>query len=406
MDVLGSPAALWLLAGLGAAVLLRAALRWRGLEAPGLEAVVLGLATALALHDASEAVRAAARQALDPAVAFALGALGLGLGFRMDIPRLEARPARSLRIATIVTLTTGALVGGAMVLTLRLLGQDAAAWPALAVLVPAALLAAPAGIARARARLRAEGPTTELLFHVATFCEIGGVVAFGLAGCWAHVGETFIQGRAVVAVEWLFASVIAGAVAGGLLAWFIGRGDPAEDVLPVSLIAVVLLASGAAYSLNVSPLFVGLVAGATAANASPQVAALRAAVESARSPLLLMVLFFAAAAWHPPADWMVAALLLAVFVPARWVSRWLGGFAAALACPGDRSVRRVGGALVSQGGLAVCVALNGWQAWSTPLTDAVLTCLLTAAVANAAVGHRLVQGTLIDAGDARLEAPA
>ncbi len=401
MDLFDFGAIATLLMALGGAWLVARFAARHGVDVTGIEALVLGIAAG---PYGQEVVTEAALADLNPAASFALGALGLGVGLRLRIDDFTQRPAESLRITVILALTTLTVVGIAVYALLLLVvggnNPDGVIAAAAAVLTAAALLAAPGAVERVAAHHNASGGVTDLLSHVARYSEVLGVVVFGLLLCVLHVGETSVAGgRPLVPMEWAVLAIVAGAVVGLLFAFFLGRADETSDALAVTILGMVLFASGIAYSLNLSPLMVCLVVGLVAANSSPAHAELREAMAAIERPLLAVVVFFAAVAWRvPPA---AAWALVAAYIAARLAARWLGGHLAAYSCATatDRPITRVGLTLLGQGGLAVAIALNAWQVYNDALTSTVLTCLLVAALVNSLPSLRLIRNTLIDAGE-------
>ncbi len=387
----GALAAAWLISRIAAR---------RGIDVLGIEALVLGVAAGpYGQGVLTESVLAD----LGPAASFALGALGFGVGLRLRIDDFRARPGESLRITVVVSLITLLLVGGVMVALLDLLGTGADLASAAAVLTAAALLAAPGAVEKVAKDHGAAGKVTELIAAVAGYSQVLGVIAFGLILCGLHVGETSVAGgRPLVPIEWAVLAVVVGAAVGLLFAWFLGHDDDADEALAVTLLGMLLFASGVAYSLNLSPLMVCLVVGAVVANISSAHESLRTAIATIERPLLAVVVFFAAGAWRVPPH--AAWALVAAYIGARLLARWVGGRAAATLCGADeRPIARVGLSLIGQGGLTVAIALNAWQVYDNSLTSTVLTCLLVAAVVNSLPSLRVVRNTLIDAGELKAD---
>lgn len=350
----------------------------RGFDITGLEAVVLGI---LAGPYGREVISEETLTALGPALSFALGALGLGVGLRLHLAAFSDRPQSAVRSTLTLALTTGLLVGAVLFPLLVQMSPHGDAAIAALVLTAAAVLSAPAAVERATADYVATEPTgvghfVRLIRTVSRYSQAIGVFCFGLVLCFFHVGDgAAFGGRDLVGVEWALIAVSIGAALGFVFALFLGSGQQADQALPVTLVGMVLFASGAAYALNLSPLMVCLVMGAVAVNASQRKEALRNVVMATERPLLMVVLFFAASAWRVPPTW--AWLLAAAYLIVRFIGRFLAGrISAGLRTEHPRDLPRLSMALLGQSGLCVAIALNTWQVYPGELAQAVLTCLL------------------------------
>ncbi len=394
--LLGLLAAAW---GLG---------RWlgrRGIDTTGLEALLVGVALGPlgALQPGGQA-NASFQALVDPLgglISLALGGLGLRAGLALHLDALRARPRQSVRITNGLAWTTAATVGAAIYATLWWLGwppQDATLTAAL--LGSIAVLTAPRAVEAVVAARGTRGPLSALAAHVARYTEAFAVVLAGLVMVALHRGDATLGGRTLVAAEWGLVTVAAGVGLGLVFTWFLGRRAHTEDAIAVTLLGLVLMASGLALALNTSALFVALLAGATLANTSPSLRALEDTVARLDRPLGTLVIFFAALVWRWPSQtlwWLVV-----VFVLARLLGRWLGGAIASLAggehpAPGAR----LGTALSGMGPLAVALGVNAWQVYGDrgEVAEVVLTCAIVGGLASALPGRWLLGNLLADAGE-------
>lgn len=402
MDLFDFSAVVWLAGGLIVAWAVARLAARRGAAVAGFEAVVLGL---IAGPYGQDVLNEAALAALSPAASFALGALGLGAGLRLRIDDFRARERGALRISVLVAVVTVAFVGTTAWALLEGTASASAVGAAVAVLTAAALLAAPRSVEAVIERHGSSGRLTGLVQAAARYSEVLGVVAFGLLLCVFHVGETSVAGgRPLVAVEWFALAVLAGVIVGLLFSWYLGRD--AEEPLAVTLLGMVLFASGVATALNLSPLMVCLLVGAVVANTSPASDALSRAVRGIEGPMLAVVVFFAAGAWRVPP--MAAWVLVTAYLGARAGARWVGGRLATMASSDEESTSLdgVSASLLGQGGLVVAIALNAWQVYDDALASTVLTCLLVGGFINEIPSRWLVRRALVDAGEVPLREAA
>lgn len=292
-----------------------------------------------------------------PLMTLALGWIGAVIGAQFYIRGLARIPGFYFRIGLLEALLTLGLVTGAMwvtILWLTPLGRIAAVAPAVALGCIAAV-SAPSGIALISRRVGRRDPVLRQL-EVATAMDAAvAIIGFGLLLSLVHSGPTRLA-RAPTATEWAVISVAIGFVGGALFHLFLG-GERKIDRLFISLAGAIILASGAAAYLRLSPLLPTMLIGATLVNTTPNRKELEQVLAKVERPLYFVLLIFAGAAWQPGSgDWL---LVVALFLLARTLSKLLAGWASATAM---RAREVLGGgwsrALLGQGGLAVAIGLN------------------------------------------------
>lgn len=329
---------------------------------------------------------------LQPVLSMLLGLLGfvLGLGLRRRISQV-----RGLEAGVLSGLIAGGMVGGVVFGLAFGLGLDGADPVWLAVTL-GAIAAVSDGelLARVGDRLGAAGPVRRLIQALSLAGSTIAVVAFGLALALARA-KSGSGTLGLTPVEWLLAALAVGVACGILFRLFIGRwmGDQRTFLATV---AILTLASGLASGMDISPLLVGLVTGATVSVFSTEATRLATSMETLEGPAMIAVLVFAGATWSPPAPLGLGLALAALLVrplalrTAAWVSPRVVG-----ELPRGR---RLGDALLPQGGLGVAIAVNSAQVF--PETASVV---LTAALAGLFVydllGPRTVRRVLADAGE-------
>jgi predicted Kef-type K+ transport protein len=172
-------------------------------------------------------------------------------------------------------------------------------------------------------------------------------------------------------------NIAVGVASGVLFHLFLGprdqiAEDDGESRLFVALAAAIVIASGAAYYLNLSPIYTNLILGFILANTGKAHTAARELLAGTERPVYLALLIFAGAAWSSA---HVDLLYLApVFVGLRLVARLIGGrVAGTLAAPAPLRSPSLGRALLAQGGIGVAIALNYGQVYPEQHADVVLT---------------------------------
>ena len=329
-------------------------------------------------------------QDLTPIVSLALGWLGMLLGTYFRLPTLAMIDADHVRIAFAEAVTTFAVALGALLALFRYLAE--LPWPEAAVLAvtlaAVATLSSPVAVDAVVDRLRVRSRVPPVLQLTARIDALIAVVAFGLVLAIFHQGDVAPGVRPPTATEWAVINVAVGVASGVLFHLFLGpRGHLDEGRLFVALAGAIVVASGASYYLNLSPIFTNLVLGFILVNSGSAHRDVTRLLLSTERPVYLALLLFAGAAWSPGS---VDLLFIApLFVIIRVGSRFLGGWMAgsyispkALAAPG------LGRGLLALGGIGVALALNYGQVYPDLHPRLVLTATLLAVLLFEIVASR------------------
>jgi Kef-type K+ transport system membrane component KefB len=322
---------------------------------------------------------------LRPFVCVALGWVGFLFGLQFDRRTLRHLPHGFLAIAVsigVVTMVAVALpVWG-------LLGRSSEAPIGVVLLATITLAAAAACTGQAAVVLadRRSGPRSRhlmtLLRYISSLDATVGVVAFGIA-LSLYGGHPFGSASLPSTLQWLVISVALGL----LTAWIfvsltLTRTSQSELVL--YLLGLVALASGVAFGLRVSVLFVSFVCGLMVANLA-HVRSIRGRVMdlmvSSEHFLYLLLLVLAGACWRlPDARTLVAA---SAYVAARLIGKVVGAFVTTRRLRSQHRVPRlVGLGLASQGGMALAIIIEFWLAVDHPITQVVVGVAITAILIN------------------------
>lgn len=328
-----------------------------------------------------------------PFLTLALGWIGVVVGAQFHLPELIRIPRAHFRIAFTEALLTLAAVSAVMVPVLAWLSGV----PAGEVLIPAVALgciataSAPTGIALVARRLGAQGAMVRQLQLTTAIDSVVSITAFGLLLAIAH-GASPSQVRAPTATEWAVISIGIGVVGGALFHLFLGD-ERQVDRLFIGLAGAIILASGAAAYLRLSPLLPSMLIGAMLVNTSDSRQEIRKVLSVVERPIYFVLLIFAGAAWKmPEAGW---GALVGLFLLLRVAAKLAG---ALLGAGLNRAVRSLGAGwgrgLLGQGGLAVAIGLNyllhegapfAEEVFAAALVSVLLTDLLSARVAERVV---------------------
>ncbi|HUG39226.1 MAG TPA: hypothetical protein VMM12_02015 [Longimicrobiales bacterium] len=332
-----------------------------------------------------------------PLMTLALGWIGAVIGAQFFVPALVRVPGSLFRIAFIEAVLSLAVVSaamGALLLQLFPLDLQAAVLPAVA-LGAIATASAPSGIALVSRILGRRGPLVQQL-EVATAVDAAvAITAFGLLLGIIHPVPDVVP-RAPTATEWVVISLAIGIVGGALFHLFLG-GERNIDRLFIALAGAIILTSGAAAYLRLSPLLPTMIIGAILVNTSANRDEIKEVLGRVERPLYFALLIFAGAAWEPGAGaWALPATIflavrMAAKIGAAWAAAAVSGAVPALGAGWGR-------ALLGQGGLAVAIALNyrliehallANVVFTAGLLSVLLTDLISARVADAVLWPRL-----------------
>jgi hypothetical protein len=316
-----------------------------------------------------------------PFLTLALGWIGVLVGAQFYLPDLVRISSRAYRIAFVEALTTFGVVTAAMLGVFMALTGEAAAQMIIPAVVTGAIAtaASPTGIALVAQRLGWSGPVVlQLRLNVA----VEAFVAVTALGVLLAIDHTAPAGgiRPLTATEWVVISMAIGILGGALFHLFLGE-ERKVDRLFIGLAGSVILASGAAAYLRLSPLMPTMLIGMILANTSHGREELQLLLTKVERPLFFVLLIFAGAAWEPsPRAWVIPVV---VYLVARVVGRVSG---AAFAGWSNDALPVLGmgwgRALLGQGGLAIAIAMsydlheNSIFA-STIFTAAIVSVLLT-----------------------------
>jgi hypothetical protein len=329
-----------------------------------------------------------------PVTALALGWMGAIIGSRFLIPRMVHVRGVVYRVAFAESFITLWVVFGLELFLLRWLfglPTERALGPALA-LGAFATASADAGIELAARRSRGRGPLVTQLRVTAGANAFVAICAFGILLASNHPGSTALS-RPLTATEWTVVSIALGVGGGALFHLFLGS-EQRIDRLFISLTGVLVLVSGAATYLRLSPLMSAMFFGAMLVNTSRQRDEISAALARVERPLYFVLLIFAGATWRPSAQ-TAWALPVLVFIGARALGK-VGG--ARLAARANDLLPVLGPdwgrALLGQGGLVLALAINYLYQDTLALPNVVFTTAVISVLLTDLASGRLASSVL------------
>ena len=329
-------------------------------------------------------------QDLTPIVSLALGWLGMLLGTYFRFPTMALVDGAYLRIAFAEAVATFGISLAALLAVFRYVVE--ASWPDAAVLsgtlAAVATLSSPVAVDAVVDRLRVRSRVPPVLQLAGRMDALVAVVAYGLVLAIFHQGDVAPGVRPPTATEWAVINVAVGVASGVLFHLFLGpRGHLDEGRLFVALAGAIVVASGASYYLNLSPIFTNLVLGVILVNSGGAHRDVARLLLSTERPVYLALLLFAGAAWSPGS---VDLLFIApLFVLIRVGARFLGGaIAGGHVAPPELRAAGLGRGLLALGGLGVALAVNYGQVYPDLHPRLVLTATLLAVLLFEIVASR------------------
>lgn len=268
-------------------------------------------------------------------------------------------------------------------------------------LISANVLAAysPAVVVGILSETKASGPLSEMALSIVVLADLVIVITYALSSTLGHSvfpSENATSGLALL-MPHIFGSIVAGLVAGGVLALYVSRVGTRSGIVTFALL---FIAAEAGAALHLNPLLVGLTAGLLLENVTAIGGAqLTHAAEGVAMPTF--AIFFAVVGAEVQ---MQAFLHTAPFALAAAFVRGLGIYAGAR-CAGRivglQSIftRRVTLSLLPQAGVAIALAallLADFPPWGPVIGTIVLGTIIV----NQLIGPVLFRNAIIASGEA------
>lgn len=371
----------------------------------GAEYLLLGL---LLGPEVGRVLPGSATENFSPLITLGLGWIGALAGTQLALPRLVRTPAVRYRVAVAEALGTGTFMGAVAFALLRW-GAGVPLYESSIIAAALALVALPASAAGVSVVARAQATRAPVVRQLEVTTSLHGVLASaGLAVLFAllHATPTTLA-RPVVPTEWVAITIAIGVVGGTLFHIFVGD-ETKVDRLFISLAGAIILVSGAAAALRLSPVFAALVFGTILGNTPGNRAEVVAALSRVERPFYFALLIFAGASWRAPATrWLpvIAAVVvlrpLARLAAARLAAR-LNGMLPELGAHWGRG-------LIGHGGFALVLALDYYRQARMPGADLLFTAVIASLLLTDVVSARIVQSLVrlphLLGGDAPTDAP-
>jgi Kef-type K+ transport system membrane component KefB len=331
-------------------------------------------------------------ESFSPLVTLGLGWIGASAGVHLALPALVRTPAAQYRVALAEACIATLFIGLAGYVLLRLaLGMDGQSAGVVAAALGLLGLPASRGGVTLLARGRSGHPVVRQLQVATTLQSV--LASAGVATMMAVLHATpSSMPRPLVPTEWAVITVLIGVIGGLLFHIFIG--DEAKvDRLFISLAGAVVLVSGAAAALRLSPVFAALIFGVVLGNTRRNRSEIVATLSRIERPLYFALLLFAGASWRSTG--VDALVVIGGFLLIRPLGR-IG--AARLAARVNHMMAPLGSdwgwGLIGHGGFALIVAFDYLRQGILPAGSLVFSCVAVSVLLTEAISARLVNARL------------
>jgi Kef-type K+ transport system membrane component KefB len=274
-------------------------------------------------------------------------------------------------------------------------------------LIAANVLAAfsPAVVVGILSETRASGELSEAALSIVVLADLVIVVTYALSSAIGHAvfpsatNESGIQ----VLIPHIFGSIVAGMIAGGVLAVYVMRVGSRSGIFTF---AVLFIAAEAGAALHLNPLLVGLAAGLLLENVTAIGGdELARSAESVSMPTFAIFFAVIGAEVQLGAFYHTAVFALGA-AAVRGVGIYLGArFAGRITGHDEAFARRLTYGLLPQAGVAIALVallLADFKPWG----PVVGTIVLGTIIVNQLVGPVLFRNAVIEAGEAKVTTPA
>lgn len=334
-----------------------------------------------------------ALRGLAPVIGLGLGWIGFLYGLQFEWRVLRRFPAHYFVASQIQAIVVLAVVFPPAYLLLKAFGAGSlSALVAAAVVAAAASCSAPTVLAlmsrdtRVR-RLR----ITKVLNYVASVDDLPGLTVLGVAFSFLN-RYSLIGVERFLVIQWLALSLGLGVLVGFLFAYVVRYARTDEELLVV-LLGAVFLGAGTATYLNLSPLFVNLVAGVVVVNVSTRAHRIVAFVHHPERPIYLAFLVVAGAGLGFGSGWVLG--VAAIYMAIRSLGKLLGGaIGARTLLRRERVAPFFGLGLTPQGGMSVAMIVGYQLIAQSAVEKLIVTGVLVAIVMNELLSPALIRWVL------------
>ena len=224
--------------------------------------------------------------------------------------------------------------------------------------------------------------------------DLFGIIVLGFT-FWLPQFHPILDNTFLTSWLWSAISVGSGVLIGLIChALTLSKLDVGELLLIV--ISCVIFSAGIALHFNLSPLFINLIVGIVLANLSPARNRMMQVLLNGEKSVYIIFLILVGASWRSGVSLPLVCLFVGGYVALRFFGKVVGSFIAAFAATpqsliGENEFKsNIGLGLISQGGMAIVIAINFQQIYPSRLTDLVVTVVLLSTIVNELISPALI----------------
>ena len=333
---------------------------------------------------------------LKPLTMFAMGMMTVVIGGHLSSRRLFNAKRRIFSVLTAEVIATGTLVAAATWFVPRWFGAPVP-WEVAVLLGAIAIATAPATILAVVREERAKGLLVKTLLASVALDNVVCIVLFSVAMAVVRSTAEHISPRAISLVMSAIGDIIMAAGFGLLVGFALLAVVGRRRLQPFSgLIIAIMLLTGGAQFLDISPLLACLSMGVLLGNSSREASKMILSLENLE-PVVFTSFFTLAGVDLHLSHLPAMGLLGAAYFVARAVGKIGGGTIGAYIGTDRPRIRRyLGRALLPQAGLAIglLVIIQGDPNISQSIVATITTVVLATVVLNELIGPSLVRRSL------------
>lgn len=292
---------------------------------------------------------------LEPLVSLSLGWVGILFGIQLRWRNLKRFPKNYLLFSSLQSLLSLVIIFVLLLTAFIYLSpvEFSHRWEAAIILASIGSITAPISIAKIVIENRAKGRLTHFLQFVSSLDAIWGITIAGIVMALFHPSAVKWLSSGW---QWMFLSLVFSIILGLLFRFLIKFRFQSQELL-LLVLGLVIFTSGIGFYLRLSPILMNMVVGITLAQFPRESEKVMRVLPQAEKPIYLFLLVMAGALWNY--HFLLEILLIISFLIARFVGKYLGGWAGSkwLNCsfPVPSSV---GKGLLSFGGISLALAFN------------------------------------------------
>lgn len=334
---------------------------------------------------------------LKPIIALIIGAVGFATGLQFRIRNLAKINFEHYRLAftdifgTIIIISliffglfyyffSSVLTIEQMIVSSMVLGVSASTY-------------SPTVLESLQHKFAINGSNFNSLLSVSQINNFFSILIFGLMFSIIHQGET--KGIKITSTEWFVINITISILIGFLFFIFLEREEN-ENKMMLALFGIIIFSSGAAYYLNLSPLFMNVLVGMIIGNLFKLRDYINDIFKKLEHPFYVIILIYTGANINID-KWEYFLLGIIIYLSLRILVKLFNGYLAYLTSyEKDIFSEKIGQGLNSQGILAIVIALNFVQVYNNPFSNLILSIIVISVLINEFLSTKMIKDLLID----------